>query len=91
MQGTWLERTILSNAVEGHVLVKNVKNVLPLKSPKILSIYGYDAKTLDVVQVASSTITQWKPGYEGAGITRSFQIPFLISRLHMEVILFNVA
>ena len=30
-------------AIEGHVLVKNVNNALPLRSPKTLSIFGYDA------------------------------------------------
>jgi beta-glucosidase len=34
---------LLDGALEGHVLVKNVNNALPLKSPKLLSIYGYDA------------------------------------------------
>jgi len=34
---------LLEGALEGHVLVKNVNNALPLKSPKLLSIYGYDA------------------------------------------------
>lgn len=31
----------------GAVLVKNVDNALPLKKPKYLNIYGYDAKTPD--------------------------------------------
>lgn len=31
----------------GVVLVKNVDNALPLKKPKFLNIYGYDAKTPD--------------------------------------------
>nr|ATQ35959.1 beta-glucosidase [Talaromyces piceae] len=30
-------------AVEGHVLVKNVNHTLPLKTPRLLSIFGYDA------------------------------------------------
>lgn len=34
---------LLDGAMEGHVLVKNVNNALPLKSPKLLSIFGYDA------------------------------------------------
>lgn len=34
---------LLDGAIEGHVLVKNVNNILPLKSPKLLSIFGYDA------------------------------------------------
>jgi beta-glucosidase len=34
---------ILDGAIEGHVLVKNANASLPLKSPKLLSIFGYDA------------------------------------------------
>ena len=41
---------LFNGAVESHVLVKNVDSVLPLKSPRLLSIYGYDAKTPEVVK-----------------------------------------
>jgi len=34
---------LLQSAVEGQVLVKNVRNALPLKAPKTLSLFGYDA------------------------------------------------
>ena len=34
---------LIDGALEGHVLVKNVNNALPLKKPKLLSVYGYDA------------------------------------------------
>ncbi|RGP70095.1 glycoside hydrolase family 3 [Fusarium sporotrichioides] len=37
------KKTIFQGAVEGIVLVKNVNNTLPLKKPKILSLFGYDA------------------------------------------------
>jgi beta-glucosidase len=37
------KQTILQGAIEGIVLVKNVNNTLPLKKPKILSLFGYDA------------------------------------------------
>ena len=40
--------SILQQAVEGHVLVKNVKNALPLTKPKVLSIFGYDATEQNV-------------------------------------------
>lgn len=40
--------TRLQGAVEGHVLVKNTKNTLPLRSPRLLSVYGYSAKSPDV-------------------------------------------
>lgn len=34
---------LLQSAVDGHVLVKNIRSALPLKKPKTLSIFGYDA------------------------------------------------
>lgn len=34
---------ILQGAIEGHVLVKNERDTLPLKSPKTVSIFGYSA------------------------------------------------
>jgi len=38
---------LFQGAVEGHVLVKNDNNALPLKNPKLLSIFGYSAKAPD--------------------------------------------
>jgi len=41
-------RDILFNgAVEGHVLLKNEHNALPLKSPRLISLFGYSAKAPD--------------------------------------------
>nr|POF07643.1 putative beta-glucosidase m [Quercus suber] len=37
------EQIIFQSAVEGHVLVKNVKSALPLEKLQTLSIFGYDA------------------------------------------------
>jgi len=34
---------LMQAAVEGHVLVKNVNNTLPLQKPRLLTVYGYDA------------------------------------------------
>lgn len=34
---------LLQGAIEGHVLVKNNDNALPLKTPKLVSVFGYDA------------------------------------------------
>lgn len=36
--------TLLEGAIQGHVLVKNVDNALPLSKPRVLTVYGYDAK-----------------------------------------------
>ena len=34
---------LLSGAIEGHVLVKNTNNALPLNNPQLISVFGYDA------------------------------------------------
>lgn len=36
-------RAAFQAAVEGHVLVKNVNNTLPLSKPQVVSIFGWDA------------------------------------------------
>ncbi|KAK7715168.1 hypothetical protein SLS64_003865 [Diaporthe eres] len=38
--------TLLRGALEGHVLLKN-EGALPLKSPELISVFGYSAKTPD--------------------------------------------
>ncbi|QIW99104.1 hypothetical protein AMS68_004622 [Peltaster fructicola] len=35
--------SLLQQAIEGHVLVKNNNSALPLRKPKVMSIFGYDA------------------------------------------------
>ena len=37
------KQVLLQGAEEGYVLVKNTNNALPLNSPRIVSIFGYDA------------------------------------------------
>ena len=36
--------TLLKSAIEGHVLAKNNRGALPLQGPRLLSVFGYDAK-----------------------------------------------
>jgi beta-glucosidase len=54
--------TVFEGAVEGHVLVKNVGNALPLTKPLVLSLFGYDALPPTVVDPVASN--KWKFGYE---------------------------
>lgn len=37
------KNSLLQQAIEGHVLVKNINSALPLTKPRVLSIFGYDA------------------------------------------------
>lgn len=55
---------IFEGALEGHVLVKN-ENALPLKSPKLISVFGYDA--VAPVQFMPNNVNPtnaWGLGYE---------------------------
>lgn len=46
-------QAVFQSAVESHVLVKNVKNSLPLKEPKLISLFGYAAKAPDQQNVGT--------------------------------------
>ncbi|KAJ5803480.1 uncharacterized protein N7503_005930 [Penicillium pulvis] len=57
--------TLFEGAVEGHVLVKNVNNSLPLKSPKLLSVFGWDATAPSQYMPSNVLATDaWEDGYE---------------------------
>lgn len=68
-------KTVLKQgAVEGHVLVKNTKETLPLKAPKMLAIFGYSAKATDRYGPAPSTATSnekygWTLGLQATNAT----------------------
>lgn len=64
--------TLLQGAIEGHVLVKNINAALPLKAPKLVSVFGYDAVNVDYLNVAIAsvrkpTLTQNSTLYVAAG------------------------
>ncbi|KAH8178923.1 fibronectin type III-like domain-containing protein [Sarocladium implicatum] len=59
--------TLLDGAIEGHVLVKNTKNTLPLKKPRMLSLFGYSAKSPDLFAPANGALgSDWIVGAEPA-------------------------
>lgn len=53
------KQTLLDGAIEGHVLVKNTRNTLPLTKPKVLSIFGYSA-----TQPGQHNVDTWTFGAE---------------------------
>lgn len=53
---------ILQGAIESHVLVKNEKDTLPLKSPKTVSIFGYSANTPPKWTAEEDTDGTWRFG-----------------------------
>jgi beta-glucosidase len=56
------KRTILQAAIEGHVLVKNTDNVLPLKKPKLLSLFGFDGSAPLVNNPTDYAVSRWALG-----------------------------
>ena len=57
---------LLDGAIEGHVLVKNINGSLPLKAPKLLSIFGYDAVAPPGMNILGPTsfLAPYTLGYE---------------------------
>lgn len=50
------KKILLNGAIEGHVLVKNTKSTLPLKKPRILSLFGYSATVPGQFDMSSSWV-----------------------------------
>lgn len=66
--------SLLQQAIEGHVLVKNIRNALPLRSPKVLSLFGYDAISASAANPASEYNVAgapdfWTQGWQGVNVT----------------------
>jgi beta-glucosidase len=61
--------TLLQSAIEGHVLVKNINNALPLKKPALLSLFGYDAHIPLVNNPSSLPLSRWILGFESSSIS----------------------
>ncbi|KAF4302145.1 putative beta-glucosidase m [Botryosphaeria dothidea] len=75
--------TIYQGAVEGHVLVKNVNNALPLNSPKILSLYGYDGPAPTTVNPGSG-FSKWTLGFNSINISDADLLTFFSGSLSDE-------
>ncbi|KAI0549905.1 beta-glucosidase M [Xylaria curta] len=60
-------KVLLDGAIEGHVLLKNINNALPLKKPKMLSVFGYSARSPDQWNYkANAGVGAWTFGGESA-------------------------
>ncbi len=56
---------LLDGAVEGHVLVKNTKDTLPLQKPRLISIFGYSARAPGFLAPGGGIqLYQWQLGAE---------------------------
>lgn len=65
------KNVVYQGALEGHVLVKNSNNSLPLKSPQLLSIFGYSAKAPDSFGPSNSG---WQYGTVSIGPNDTFSV-----------------
>jgi beta-glucosidase len=66
--------SLFQQAVEGHVLVKNIRDALPLRSPKVLSIFGYDAVSVWAMNPAPEANVPgapdfWTQSWQGVNVT----------------------
>ncbi|PNS19763.1 Beta-glucosidase 1 [Sphaceloma murrayae] len=62
---------LLQEAIEGHVLVKNVNNALPLKRPNSLSVFGWDARAPQKSNHPLVGFGKWALGFESLDINES--------------------
>lgn len=79
------KNVLLQAAIEGHVLVKNTKQTLPLKAPKLLAVFGYDAKGPESLETGhtpsqpstpgTQNHTQWVGGGSGANSPAYIDVP----------------
>lgn len=61
--------TLLAGAVEGHVLVKNAKNALPLQKPLEVAVFGYSAH-VPRMYGPSGIGTGWRVGFSSADVSQ---------------------
>ncbi|KAI0913997.1 beta-glucosidase M [Ustulina deusta] len=70
-------KVLLDGAIEGHVLLKNINNALPLNEPKMLSIFGYSARSPDQWNYQSNGgVAAWTFGGESAYMGRDTNAGF---------------
>lgn len=62
-RNTSSKSVLFDGAVEGHVLLKNKDKALPLKAPRLLSIFGYSAKAPDQNTIGGG-LSPWAWGVE---------------------------
>ncbi|KAI0601324.1 glycoside hydrolase family 3 protein [Biscogniauxia sp. FL1348] len=71
------QKVLLDGAIEGHVLLKNINNALPLKKPKMLSVFGYSVRSPDQWNYKSNGgIAAWTFGGESSYLGRDTNAGF---------------
>ncbi|KAI1284188.1 beta-glucosidase M [Xylaria sp. FL0933] len=68
---------LLDGAIEGHVLLKNINNALPLDEPRMLSVFGYSVRSPDQWNYKSNGgVAAWTFGGESAYMGRDTNAGF---------------
>ncbi|OTB00649.1 glycoside hydrolase family 3 protein [Hypoxylon sp. CI-4A] len=71
------QKVLLDGAIEGHVLLKNINNALPLNKPRMLSVFGYSAKGPDQWNYKSNGgVAAWTFGGESSYLGRDTSAGF---------------
>ncbi|KAG5919069.1 hypothetical protein E4U61_001216 [Claviceps capensis] len=67
--------TLLSGAMEGHVLVKNTEGSLPLRSPRSISVFGYSARSADVLAPSADEVSldMWRYGQTSMSVGQAVE------------------
>lgn len=66
---------LLQAAIEGHVLVKNTNGALPLKKPKLISLFGYDG-VAQTQNEPSAGFSKWPFGLLDTQMLGPYQADF---------------
>lgn len=64
---------LVQGAIESHVLLKNTNGALPLRSPKLISLFGYSAKSFSSYTTGAK---DWNGGGESAAETHMQIAPY---------------
>ncbi|CAJ2502363.1 Uu.00g097570.m01.CDS01 [Anthostomella pinea] len=76
-RNTSSRKVLLDGAIEGHVLLKNINNALPLQKPKLLSILGYSVRSPDQWNYkANGGVAAWTFGGESSYLGRDTNAGF---------------
>ncbi|KAI5927484.1 glycoside hydrolase family 3 C-terminal domain-containing protein [Camillea tinctor] len=71
------QNVLFDGAIEGHVLLKNINNALPLKKPRMLSVFGYSVRSPDQWNYKSNGgVAAWTFGGESSYLGRDTNAGF---------------
>ncbi|KAI1344859.1 glycoside hydrolase family 3 protein [Xylariaceae sp. FL0016] len=76
-RNTSSQQVLLDGAIEGHVLLKNTKDALPLQKPRVLSLFGYSVRNPDQWNYKPNAgVAAWTFGGESSFLGRDTSAGF---------------